>query len=312
MNVWNGLDNLPDDLPPVVGSVGKCDGVHLGHQEILRHVVADARRRAAPSILISFDPHPAVVLSPDRVPLAIQTRRQKLDLLENTGISDLLLLEFDSRLASLGAEEFFSELLLPRMSFHALYVGSDFRFGRGRAGDVALLRRIGERAGFAVHAIPPVRVGGEVVSSSAIRRAVAAGDVTHAWRMLGRPFALSGEVVEGAGRARELQFPTANLRFENELLPRNGVYVTETVVLAARHPSVTNVGIRPTFGGTELVVETHLLEFDADLYGERIEVRFLARVRDEMRFDTPFELADQVARDRAAALSYFQNLPIGT
>jgi len=191
-------------------------------------------------------------------------------------------------------------------------VGVDFRFGRGRGGDVALLRRIGARAGFEVHAIAPVKVGGEVVSSSAIREAVTAGDVALAWRMLGRPFALSGEVVEGTGRARELQFPTANLRFENELLPRRGVYVTETVVLAGRHPSVTNVGVRPTFGGTELVVETHLLELDTDLYGERMEVRFLDRVRDEMRFDTPFELADQVARDRAAALSYFHNLPIGT
>jgi len=133
-----------------------------------------------------------------------------------------------------------------------------------------------------------------------------------AWRMLGRPFALSGEVVEGSGRASELQFPTANLRLENELLPRHGVYVSETVALAARHPSVTNVGVRPTFGGDTLIVETHLLEFEGDLYGERIEVRFLARMRDEMRFASAFELADQIARDRAAALSYFQNQPIGT
>jgi len=312
MRVWNGLDSLPDDLPPVVASIGKCDGVHLGHQEILRGVAREAGRLDAPALLISFDPHPAVILSPDRVPPLIQTRRQKLECLERTGLSDLVILEFDAQLAALGAEEFFSGLLLERLRFLALYVGPGFRFGRGRGGGVALLRRIGGREGFSVHEVPPVLVHGEVVSSSAIRSAVAAGDAARAWRMLGRPFAVSGEVVEGSGRARELQFPTANLLVENELLPSAGVYVTETVALAARHPSVTNVGVRPTFGGTDLTVETHLLEFEGDLYGERVEVRFLARVRDEMRFDSAFELADQIARDRAAALSYFQNLPIGS
>lgn len=312
MRVWNGLDSLPEDLPPVVASIGKCDGVHLGHQEILRGVVREAARREAPALLVSFDPHPAVIVSPDRVPRLIQTRRQKLEALERSGLSDLLILEFDVRLAALDAEEFFFDLLLERLRLHALYVGPGFRFGRARGGDLELLRRIGERVGFAVHEVPPVIVHGEVVSSSAIRSAIAAGDAGRAWRMLGRPFAVCGEVVEGSGRARALQFPTANLLVENELLPGGGVYVTETVALAARHPSVTNVGVRPTFGGTDLTVETHLLEFEGDLYGERLEVRFLARVRDEMRFDSAFELADQIARDRAAALSYFQNLPIGS
>jgi riboflavin kinase/FMN adenylyltransferase len=198
------------------------------------------------------------------------------------------------------------------MKLRALLVGSDFRFGQGRRGDVAQARRIGQREGFVVHEVPPVTVAGRTVSSSAIREAVAAGDAALAWHMLGRPFAVSGEVVEGSGRATGMQFPTANLRVENELLPRRGVYVTETVALAARHPSITNVGVRPTFGGDQLIVETHLLDFEGDLYGERVEVRFLARVRDEMRFASAFELADQIARDRAAALSYFQNLPLAT
>ena len=246
MRVWNGLDSLPDDLPPVVACIGKFDGVHLGHQEILRRVVLEARRHAAPALLITFDPHPAVVLAPDRVPPLIHSRRQKLESLEGCGLTDVAIVDFDAQLAALDGE------------------------------------------------------------------AVEAGDAMLAWRMLGRPFALSGEVVEGSGRASELQFPTANLRLENELLPRHGVYVSETVALAARHPSVTNVGVRPTFGGDTLIVETHLLEFEGDLYGERIEVRFLARMRDEMRFASAFELADQIARDRAAALSYFQNQPIGT
>lgn len=173
-----------------------------------------------------------------------------------------------------------------------------------------LLSEIGEREGFAVHGVPPVVLDGEMISSSVIRTAIEQGDPELAQRMLGRPYEVTGEVVEGSGRGRGLQFPTANLLVENELLPRAGVYVTETVALASRHPSVTNVGVRPTFGGRVLTVETHLLEFDDDLYTERVEVRFLARVRDEMRFDSAMELADQIARDRAAALSYFQHARI--
>jgi len=312
MRVWNGLDSVPDDLPPVACSIGKFDGVHLGHQEILRRVVDEARRLAAPALLITFDPQPAVILAPDRVPPLIQSRRQKLESLERSGLTDVVIVDFDGQLAALDGEAFFTELVLRRMKLRALLVGSDFRFGQGRKGDVAQARRIGQREGFVVHQVPPVAVAGRTVSSSAIREAVAAGDASLAWQMLGRPFAVSGEVVEGSGRATEMQFPTANLRVENELLPRRGVYVTETVALAARHPSVTNVGVRPTFGGDQLIVETHLLDFEGDLYGERVEVRFLARVRDEMRFASAFELADQIARDRAAALSYFQNLPLAT
>jgi riboflavin kinase/FMN adenylyltransferase len=312
MNIWNGMESLPDDMPPVVASIGKCDGVHLGHQEIMRRVAAEAQHRALPALLISFDPHPTAVVAPDRLPRLIQTRRQKLEHLEQTGLTDFLILEFDQALASLSGERFFVDVLLPRLRFSALFVGENFRFGRDRGGDVSLLHEIGEREGFEVHGVEPVVLDGEIVSSSAIRGAVESGDLERAARMLGRPFALSGEVVEGTGRGRELQCPTANLLVETELLPRSGVYVTETVALASRHPSVTNVGVRPTFSGRELTVESHLLDFDDDLYTERVEVRFLARVRDEMRFESPMELADQIARDRAAALSYFQNVRIAS
>lgn len=310
MNIWNGTKSLPDDMPPVVASIGKCDGVHLGHQEIMRRVAADARQRGLPALLISFDPHPTAVVAPDRLPRLIQTRRQKLDCLEQTGLTDFLILEFDEALASLSGERFFGDVLLPRLRFAALFVGQNFRFGRERHGELELLRDIGQREGFAVHGVEPVVADGEIVSSSTIRDAVDAGEVERAARMLGRPFALSGEIVEGKGRGRELHFPTANLQVETELLPRPGVYVTETVVLASRYPSVTNVGVRPTFSGRELTVESHLLDFDDDLYTERVEVRFLARIRDEMRFENPSELADQIARDRAATLSFFQHVRI--
>ena len=310
MNVWNGIDALPSDYPPVVLSVGKCDGVHVGHREILRRAVAEGRRLACPSLLATFDPHPAAVVAPARMPRLLQTRRQKLDALGDCGLTDLLILAFTPELAALDGESFFFDVLLRRLTLRAVYVGDNFRFGRDRTGDGDLLAQIGRTAGFAVHRVPPVVVDGEAVSSSAIRDALVAGDVERATRMLGRPYEAAGEIVRGASRGRALGYPTANLAVENEIVPKPGVYVTETVVLASRVPSVTNVGTRPTFGASGVSVETHLIEYAADLYGERACVRFLARLRDEMRFANPVELSDQIGRDLAAAVAYFDNRPL--
>jgi len=310
MKVWNGLESYPADRGPVVASIGNYDGVHLGHQAILDTVVAEAARERVPSLLITFDPHPLAVVAPQRKLKRLQTRRQKLEILEQRGLAEVLLIEFDAALASLDGQGFFDTALAPSVRFAAVHVGDNFRFGRGRTGNLALLEQIGERNGFRVAGQAPIAFGGETVSSSAIRRAVEQGDVVKARGMLGRPFALSGTVVRGEGRGRKIDFPTANVDVENEILPGNGVYVTETVVLASRRPSLTNVGVRPTFGGTQTTVESHLLDFDVDLYEERLEVRFLARIRDECQFDTALELGDQIARDRAAAESFFENLQL--
>jgi len=311
MRIWNGIDRYLDGPSHVVASVGNYDGVHLGHREILRRIVEDAQRRDLASLLITFDPHPAVVVAPDRRPRHLQTRRQKLDSLAATGLTDLLVLGFTPELAALDGEAFFASVLEPRIRFAAIHVGDNFRFGRERSGDVETLIRIGKRLGFEVEGVPAVVIDGKTVSSTAIRRAVEAGKVEEARRMLGRPFAALGEVVPGEGRGAELQFPTANVAVENEMIPAAGVYVTETVALASRFPSVTNVGTRPTFGGKELTIESHLLDFDGDLYTERVEIRFLARIRDEMRFASAVELGDQIARDRAAAEGYFENMQLG-
>lgn len=312
MKIWNGIESYPAGAAAVVGTIGNYDGVHLGHQAILRSVVDAARRAERGSVLITFEPHPLTVVAPERKPRLIQTRRQKLERLEASGLDAVLILRFDADLASLSGEEFFSQVLSGPVRFEAIHVGSNFRFGRRREGDVDMLRVLGERHGFGVVAVSPMTLERGVVSSSAVRKAIEDGEVGLATEMLGRPYALVGEVVEGDGRGRALQFPTANLDSDNELVPRRGVYVTEAVVLATRQPSVTNVGIRPTFGGGALTVETHLLDFDGDLYGESMEVRFLARLRDERRFSGPQELADQIARDRAAAAAYFENLPLAT
>ena len=308
MNVWNALESFPTGREPVVATIGNFDGVHLGHQKIIESVARAAASRSAPSLLITFEPHPLAVVAPTRRPKLLQTRRQKLETLQGTGIDGVLILPFDREMAALDGAEFFDRYLGERLRFASIHVGRNFRFGHARGGDVRLLESVGAAQGFSVVSVPPVEVEGETVSSSAVRTAVEDGDVARAQRFLGRPFAVTGEVVRGAGRGRSLDFPTANVAVENEMIPRRGVYVTETLALAFRYPSVTNVGVRPTFGGTSLIVESHLIDADEDLYGERVEVRFLARLRDEMTFEGPTQLADQIARDRAAATSFFSRV----
>ncbi len=310
MNIWNSFDAFPTGREPMIATVGNFDGVHLGHQAIIESVTGAARSRRLPSLLITFEPHPLAVVSPSRRPKLLQTRRQKLDTLSTTGLDGVLLIPFDRELAALDGREFFEGYLAERIRFAAVHVGRNFRFGRARTGDIELLGEIGAASSFAVVAVPPVTIDREIVSSSAIRAAVEDGNVVKARTMLGRPFTLTGEVVRGDGRGRKLQYPTANLSLDNEMIPKRGVYITETQALATRYPSITNVGVRPTFDGTVLTVETHLIDADEDLYGERIDVRFLARLRDEMRFAGPAELSDQIARDQAAAVSYFSGLTL--
>lgn len=312
MRIWNGIEAWPHGARPVALTIGNYDGVHLGHQEILRRLVADARRRDERAVLLTFEPHPLAVVSPERRPRLLQTRGQKIERLADRRLSDLLILNFDARLAGLSGDAFFEDLRAHGLRPSAVHVGTNFRFGHRREGDLELLGRIGARHGFAVHGVEPVRLDEQVVSSSAIRSALAVGDVELVSRMLGRPFTVAGEIVRGDGRGRSLGWPTANIETRQEALPAHGVYVTETLVRAARCPSVTNVGLRPTFGGDgDALVETHLIEFEGQLYDESAEVRFLARLRPERRFAGPAELSDQIARDLAAAEAYFRDRPLG-
>lgn len=310
MNVWNGLDAYPTDAPLAVATIGNYDGVHLGHKTILKRVVDEARHRNLPSLLISFDPHPLSIVAPEKRPRLLQTRGQRLDSLSSCGLTDVMLLAFDADLAALDGREFIEGLLLERLGLASIHVGENFRFGHRRQGDLTLLKEIGRRRSFDVHGVPPVEIDGGAVSSTAIRACLAEGKVALARRMLDRPYSIGGEVIHGDGRGRTLDCPTANLELDNEVLPAPGVYVTEAQVIAGRFPSLTNVGMRPTVGGRTLTVETHLLEVDEDLYGERMEIGFLERLRDEMRFDNLESLADQIARDRAAATAYFENLSL--
>src|SRR6202163_1411805 len=246
-------------------TVGNFDGLHLGHQKILQSVAERARASGQRAAVITFDPHPMRVLRPDRAPLMIQTLSQRLAGFEQMGLDAALVLRFDHALSLVSPEEFIERILVGGLRAGAILVGANFRFGHRGAGDVRLLGECGRHDGFEVEIVPPVEVGGQIVSSTAIRGAVASGDVAEAIPLLGRGFSLTGEIRAGAGRGRTILFPTLNMAPEQELLPKLGVYATESVVGGKLYSSVTNVGTRPTFNGAGVTVESHLFEFSENL-----------------------------------------------
>jgi riboflavin kinase / FMN adenylyltransferase len=286
-------------------TVGTFDGLHLGHQEILRRVRERARGSGTYAAVVTFDPHPMRVLHPDRSPLLIQTLPQRLAGFEQMGVDAALVLRFDRELSLVSADEFIDRILVQGLRASAILVGENFRFGHRGVGDVKLLREHGAREGLEVEIVAPVEAGGQMVSSTAIRGFVASGDVAAANSLLGRPFSLTGDIRPGAGRGRTILFPTLNLAPEQELLPKLGVYATESIVDGGLYFSVTNVGTRPTFNGSGVTVESHLFDFNEALVSGTMEVRFHARIRDERKFSGPDELRAQIARDIEAAKRFF-------
>ncbi len=294
-------------VPPEGGAavaVGVFDGVHRGHQAVL----AGLRARAAelgglPATVLTFDRHPLEVVAPERAPRLLTAPERKLELLGELGIDTVAVLTFDERARGLTPEEFAADVLVGGVGASLVVVGADFRFGKDRSGDVEELRDLGLGLGYYVEEVELLGDGAPV-SSTRIRAAVAAGDLEAAARDLGRPFEVAGEVVEGDRRGAQIGFPTANLDVAPGLLiPGRGVYAAWADVGGRTRPAVVNVGIRPTFGGEREVVEAHLLDFDGDLYGSAVRLRFVARLRDERRFDGMEELSAQIARDVEAGRS---------
>ena len=287
-------------------SVGNFDGLHLGHQKILRQVVERAQTHRGIAGVITFDPHPLKVLRPGKAPPMVETMKQRMEHFTAIGLEAALVLQFDRVLAAFSPEEFVHGVLVKELKTAAVLVGQNFRFGHRQEGDVETLTKLGSRFAFAVQIVEPVVIDGEFVSSTAVRTAVAEGRVAHAARLLGRPFALTGEIVRGAGRGATVLFPTLNLAPEQELLPKIGVYATETRVEGRLYRSATNVGFRPTFDGTLLGVETHIFDFSRELTKGRLEVRFWERLRDERKFSGPAELRAQIAADLRETRGYFR------
>jgi len=288
-----------------VVSVGTFDGLHLGHQRILRDVVERARATSQHSAVVTFDPHPVRVLRPEQAPRMIETLGQRLQGFERMGLDGALVLRFDRAFSLLSPREFLQAILVDGLHAASVSVGENFCFGHRGAGDVGLLSRFGGEHGFEVVIAQPVEIGGRIVSSTSVRTAIAEGRVEEGSRLLGRPFALTGEIRRGEGRGRTILFPTLNLQPEQELLPMNGVYATESFVAGGSYPSVTNVGTRPTFDGSGITVESHLLGGELSIMSGPMGVRFHKRLRDEQKFSRPAELRDQIARDIEQARQYF-------
>jgi riboflavin kinase/FMN adenylyltransferase len=289
---------------PTAVSVGNFDGVHTGHRKILEDVAQRAHQSHWMSAVLTFDPHPTKILRPDAAPLQIETLAQRLASFSRNGIKAVLVLPFTLELAQVRARDFVQKFLVETMGAKAVLVGESFRFGNRQEGDVKLLENLGEKFGFEVDVIAPVGDGNSVVSSSAIREAVREGRVEDARHMLGRPFALAGEIHPGTGQGRKLVVPTLNLTTQQELLPKNGVYATESMVAGKTYQSVTNIGVRPTFDGQKLAIESHLFDFSDTVTSGPMEVRFKSRLRDEQKFPGVDALREQVLKDIEAAKKF--------
>ena len=308
--IFRSLEEATSAFGPCALTIGNFDGVHVGHRHILRRVREVAEENNWKASVMMFDPHPTRVVAPARAPLLMTTPEQRCQLMRAEGIVQALILPFNQAVAHLTPEEFVERVLVRGLDARAVLVGENFRFGHKQAGDTASLSALGRHFGFRTEVIPAVSCRGVVVSSSAVRRLVLAGDVSRAWRLLARPFALEGRVVPGHGIGSKKTVPTLNLDTNFEVLPAGGVYVTRTTDLddARTWPSVTNIGFRPTFDGDQLSIESYLLE---PLTGEtprRIGVEFLRRVRDERKFSDPESLKAQIMRDVARAQSYHRRL----
>lgn len=303
MRIVQGLESVPPETPPSAVALGAFDGVHLGHRALLRTALTRARAAGLEAVACTFDPHPMEVLQPERAPRPITTLDERLALIGETGVDAVVVLAFTRELASIEPEAFVKDVLLGRLRAREIVVGYNHRFGRGARGDARLLQDLAARLGFQAHVVPPMTVDGAAVSSTEIRAALQRGDVTTAARDLGRPYAIAGQVTAGAGRGRTLGVPTANIESDRPVLVARGVYRGRTHVDGRSHATVVNVGVRPTFGETTLAVEAHLLDFTGDLYGRRVRLDLLDRLRDEMRFPSVDELKAQIARDIAAVRS---------
>ena len=308
--------HFPDDPRPSlwrspVLALGNFDGLHRGHRKIIERIQRGAAERGGTSVVLTFDPHPPRVLRPDKAPLLLMTKAQKIDALTQAGIQGAAVVRFSHEMSRWAPDMFVKTVLVDWLRVAEVWVGADFLFGRDRSGNFTVLKALGAQLGFRAEKIDPVRYKDFVVSSTRIRRLVAEGRVDEAGALLGHHYAIDGVIVEGARRGRELGFPTANLSTENEMVPPNGVYATTMTVDGAVLPGVTNIGMRPTFGDVMApVVETHLMGATLDLYGRAVRLSFVQRLRDERKFPDLESLQEQIAADVRRAGRLFDRLSV--
>ncbi len=303
MNIIRGLQKRVPFSGPTAVAIGNFDGIHLGHQKILQRLVREATQHRLHPLVLTFSPHPEKVLGEKRIRM-IQTFEQRLREVEKFQVQTVLAVAFDEQFAGFSALNFIQNIIVGLLKAKIIVVGENFQFGKGQEGDISLLRRIAAPLKFQVISIPAVKKNGMPVSSSLVRRFLQAGEVEKANLLLGRPYEIEGKVIEGKSRGKPLGFPTANIETTNEIIPR-GVFITRTSIGAEAFPSMTNVGIRPTFDQDETQVESHLIGFNGNLYGKEIRIRFLKKIRAEVKFQALQELRQQLEKDLETAKVYF-------
>src|ERR1035437_4655262 len=307
MKIFHGTDNA-NIMRPTVLTLGVFDGLHLGHQRIMQTVVERARHIGAVPTAITFDPHPRAVLHPESAPPLLQTLDQRLANFEILGIRQSIVINFDKKFASQSAEHFLKELVHDRLHSREVYLGKGFAFGKDRGGNIDLLRRMSVELGFVADEVDEVQIRGQRISSSAVRKLLAEGRINFARRMLGRPYGVEGVVIRGMLRGHTIGYPTANLKPSNRVIPKYGVYATAMLIDGTWRRSVTNIGVRPTFeDSNDPSIESYIFDFDGDLYGDVVRVRFLHRIRDEKKFNGIDELKAQIERDTQRARNYFHH-----
>lgn len=307
MKIFHGTENA-NILRPTLLTLGVFDGLHLGHQQIMQKVVERAQATGTHATAITFDPHPRAVLHPESAPPLLQTLDQRLANFEVLGIEQAIVVRFNREFASHPAEDFLRDIVHDRLHAEEVYLGKGFAFGKDRGGNIELLRKMSGELGFFADEVPEVRLRGQRISSSTIRHSLSEGRVNLARRMLGRPYGVEGVIIRGNRRGHTIGFPTANLKPHNRVIPRFGVYATASLVDGIWRKSITNIGIRPTFEtDVEPSIESYIFDFDGELYGDVLRVRFLHRIRDERKFSGIEELKAQIEKDIKRALNYFHH-----
>jgi riboflavin kinase/FMN adenylyltransferase len=313
IGIYRDLEGVESD-PRGVVTVGTFDGLHRGHQAIIHELKKEAQKRDGHTTAITFEPHPQLILQrPDKPPVQILTTvEEKIAMLRELNLDRLVVIPFTTEFSRTSSEDFVRNILLRRIGMQAIVIGHDHGFGKNREGDIATLTKMGQALGFEVREVPPFEIDGVAISSTRVREALARGEIEKAAYYLGRPYSLSGTVVRGEGRGQKLGFPTANLlpTHDRKLVPAEGVYAVWVERAASsrkapdvqKHRGMMNIGYRPTFGNSARVLETHLIDFSGELYGELITVHFVARLRNEQKFDSVQDLREQLHRDKAASM----------
>ena len=308
MQIIRHIDGQDQNLAGSVVTLGNFDGIHLGHRALIDGAVTDSKKFGVPSVVLTFEPHPLKVLAPERAPKLILTHKDKMQILHNLGVDIVVVQHFDLSFANLSAEEFVRDLLVRRLKTKKIWVGRDLRFGQARKGGVADLIRWGGNFGFDVAAVEPILIQGDRVSSSRIRELLGAGRVDEVKAMLGRYHFVSGRVVKGHQRGKDLGFPTANIAVRTEVLPADGIYATRFQLGTRALLSVSSVGLNPTFGVGPRTVESFILDFDGSIYGEALRLSFVKRLREEVKFSSVTELVAQIRADVESARAIFRDL----